>query len=81
MSQKKIIDKARVQEAFSRQARVYEEHAALQKESAERLDFNLSLVETPPKAVLDVGSGTGFLTALAADRWPDAHLFGCGLLF
>ncbi|MBE9535999.1 MAG: methyltransferase domain-containing protein [Proteobacteria bacterium] len=79
MSEKKTIDKGRVKAAFSRQAPVYEEHAALQKESAERLDFNLSLVETSPKTVLDVGSGTGFLTALAAKRWPDAHLFGCDL--
>jgi malonyl-CoA O-methyltransferase len=79
LSEKKIINKDRVKAAFSRQASVYEEHAALQKESAERLDFNLSLVEPSPKAVLDVGSGTGFLTAMAAKRWPDAHLFGCDL--
>lgn len=79
MSTKKTIDKGRVREAFSRQASVYEEHAALQKESAQRLDFNLSLVETSPKRVLDVGSGTGFLTSMAARRWPDAQLIGCDL--
>lgn len=79
MSTKKTIDKNRVREAFSRQASVYEEHAALQKESAQRLDFNLSLLETSPKKVLDVGSGTGFLTAMAAKRWPQAQLIGCDL--
>lgn len=79
MSAKKNIDKGRVREAFSRQASVYEEHAGLQKESAERLDFNLSLVELSPKSVLDVGSGTGFLTSLAANRWPDAKITGCDL--
>jgi malonyl-CoA O-methyltransferase len=76
---KKQIDKERVKRAFSRQAGKYQHEALVQKESAERLDFTLSLMESQPKKILDIGSGTGFLTALAADRWKDADIFCCDM--
>jgi malonyl-CoA O-methyltransferase len=75
----KGIDKKRVRRAFSRQAGLYEQSADLQRESAERLDFTLSLGEAAPGMVLDIGSGTGFLTSLAAKRWPDAQIFCCDM--
>ncbi len=75
----KKIDKKRVQRAFSRQAPTYDSLALLQKEAAERLDFMLSLRESPPERVLDVGSGTGFVTALAASRWKEASFICCDI--
>jgi len=75
----KKIDKQRVKRAFSRQADRYHQEALVQKESAERLDFTLSLMETCPKRILDIGSGTGFLTTLAGRRWKEADIFCCDM--
>jgi len=75
--EKKIIDKERVKRAFSRQAPFYDQNALLQKEAAGRLDFMLSLVEPEPDDVLDIGSGTGFLTSLALKRWDKAKINCC----
>ena len=71
--------KKRIKKAFSSKALNYNKLALVQKESAERLDFNLSLIEKMPQAVLDVGSGTGFLTNLAAERWKEARIFCCDI--
>lgn len=75
----KQIDKQRVKRAFSRQAVTYHRAALVQKESAERLDFTLSLMNSSPKRILDIGSGTGFLTALAGQRWKEAAIFCCDM--
>jgi len=76
---KKIISKQKVKKAFSRQASVYDQHALLQKESAKRLDFILSLVEKQPESLLDIGSGTGFITARALSRWDKAIINCCDI--
>lgn len=75
----KIIDKKRVKKAFSTQAGMYNKEAHLQKESAERLDFTLSLMKFKPKRILDIGSGTGFATSLAAKRWEEAEIVCCDM--
>ncbi len=36
----------------------------------------LAQVVTPPARVVDLGCGTGALTAVIAERWPDAELYG-----
>ncbi len=77
MTAKKHIDKKRVRQSFSRQAAVYDRAARVQKESAERLDFSLSLMDRAPARILDIGSGTGFLTALMVKRWPGAEITCC----
>lgn len=79
MSEKRRPAKNRIKKAFSRKAAEYEKAALIQKESAERLDFTLSLTEAKPQNVLDVGSGTGFLTTHAAARWGEARLFCCDI--
>lgn len=71
--------KKRIKRSFSSKALNYNKLALIQRESAERLDFNLSLIEKTPSTVLDVGSGTGFLTNLAADRWKDSRIFCCDI--
>jgi malonyl-CoA O-methyltransferase len=72
-------DKERIKRAFSKKATAYHQTALVQQESAERLDFNLSLSEKKPAKVLDLGSGTGMLTGLVADRWRDASIFCCDI--
>ena len=76
---KRIIDKKRVKKAFSSQAGSYHKEALLQKESAERLDFTLSLMEFKPNRILDIGSGTGFITDLAAHRWKETDIVCCDM--
>ena len=78
-SEKSSIDKKRIKKAFSKKAIAYHQTALVQRESAERLDFNLSLSEKKPDIVLDLGSGTGMLTGLVADRWKDADIFCCDI--
>lgn len=71
--------KKRIKKAFSSKALDYNRLALIQRESAERLDFNLSLIEQVPSTILDVGSGTGFLTNLAAERWKEARIYCCDI--
>ena len=76
---KNSIDKERIKKSFSKKASAYHQTALVQRESAERLDFNLSLSEKKPDTLLDLGSGTGMLTSLVADRWRDASIFCCDI--
>ena len=73
------VNKERVKSAFSKRSKDYDRDASLQMESAKRLEFTLSLIETPPGTVLDIGSGTGFLTSIAASKWNDAEIFCCDI--
>ena len=73
------IDKERIKRAFSKKASAYHQTALVQRESAERLDFNLSLSKKKPDTLLDLGSGTGLLTGLVADRWKDASIYCCDI--
>lgn len=74
---KKKINKERVKRSFSRRVASYNELALVQAESAQRLDFNLSLLEKSPRNLLDIGSGTGFLTDLVAKRWKETSIYCC----
>ncbi|MFN8389084.1 MAG: methyltransferase domain-containing protein [Bdellovibrionota bacterium] len=57
--------------SFSRSAATYHTHAAVQRRIAERLMHFIS-PELEPKAIVDLGAGTGFLTEALARRFPDA---------
>jgi ubiquinone/menaquinone biosynthesis C-methylase UbiE len=43
------------------------------------LEAALDSVETPPRRVLDLGTGTGSAAFISADRWPEAEVVGVDL--
>lgn len=68
-----------IQHHFDHAAATYDDAAILQKQVAEHLDERLELVQMQPKTVLDVGAGTGILTAKMRKRYPDSKLVAVDL--
>lgn len=58
--------------AFDAAATTYDAASGLQRQVARQLVANAAV--TPPRSILDIGCGTGHVTALAASRWPRARL-------
>lgn len=73
------VDRQQVRRNFSRAARTYEQHDALQREVQnvllERLDFYLQA----PERVVDVGAGTGRGSALLKKRYAKAQVIAMDL--
>lgn len=71
-------DRERVGRSFGRRAGEYDRHAVVQKRVVAR--FLEALDDLPvPRAILDVGTGTGALLGRLADRYPGARLVGVDL--
>lgn len=67
--------KGRIASAFTAQADVYDAAADLQWLVAERLAEQIvSRVRKAPKRILEIGCGTGFLSARLADAFPETRL-------
>jgi malonyl-CoA O-methyltransferase len=69
-----LPEKAAVRRSFGDSAQRYDEHAFLQREIGDRLFERLEYVKAAPARALDLGSGTGYATALLARRYPQAAL-------
>ncbi|MDE2599565.1 MAG: malonyl-ACP O-methyltransferase BioC [Rhodocyclaceae bacterium] len=70
------LEGGHVRRSFDRAALSYDGAAALQRRVADRL---ARLIDIEPAVVLDAGSGTGYGTALLAQRFPQAALFALDL--
>lgn len=65
------LDKDRIRRAFDRAAPTYDAHADVQK----RLALGLAArVEDAPTSILELGCGTGMLTARLRQRFPGARI-------
>ncbi len=65
--------------SFSKAAKLYETHAVLQREIANRLIEKLDYINCDPEVVVDAGCGTGYCSRLLAERFPKAEVTGFDL--
>jgi len=70
-----LPEKRWVGASFSRAACHYDRVAALQRQIGEQLLARLTASAISPKAILDVGAGTGYCTARLVELFPEASLF------
>ena len=68
-----MLDKKTTRQHFERAAKSYDAAAVLQEEVARRICERLDYIKLQPKRVLDVGSGTGFLSKDLVKRYPKAQ--------
>jgi len=69
------LAKRLVRRAFEHAAAGYDAHAVLQREVGARMLARLDYVKIAPGAVLDAGTGTGFVLPLLRDHYPDSKLY------
>lgn len=75
------LDKVKVRKSFDRAASTYNASAVLQQEVASRLLERLDYIRVKPNYVLDLGCGTGVITADILKRYPKAETVALDLAF
>ncbi|WP_196140279.1 malonyl-ACP O-methyltransferase BioC [Aliikangiella sp. G2MR2-5] len=70
------IEKKLIAKAFSDAAEQYDDFAFLQKEVADRTFERLGYMRIKPKAILDVGCGTGYCSRYLRDSFKRAKVTG-----
>jgi malonyl-CoA O-methyltransferase len=74
-----LLDKHKTRLGFERAASTYDANAILQREVGERLLERLDLIKLQPETVLDLGSGTGFISENLLKRYKKARIIGVDL--
>lgn len=72
-----MIDKQKLERRFSRNAKTYDDYAVVQKEMSKKLIEQIRVNE--PAHILEIGCGTGYLTALIANQYPKAKILALDL--
>lgn len=73
------LDKRSLRSSFERAAAGYDEVAVLQRAIADRMLERLDVVKLVPASVLDIGSGTGYVTRALMHRYPRARMHAVDL--
>jgi malonyl-CoA O-methyltransferase len=73
------FNKAEIARTFNQVATRYDQYALLPREIGERLLARLALLKTPPRKILDLGAGTGWLTQQLRQRYPKAQIIGADI--
>ncbi|NOX09931.1 MAG: malonyl-ACP O-methyltransferase BioC [Gammaproteobacteria bacterium] len=68
-----------VRRSFNESATSYDEVAVLQREIGKRLLSRLEFMKVKPRCILDLGAGTGTLTAELVRKYRRAHVLGLDL--
>jgi malonyl-CoA O-methyltransferase len=74
-----MFDKKNTRQHFENAADSYDAAAVLQLEIAKRMGERLDFIKLQPKAVLDVGCGTGFITKDLLKRYPKSKVIALDL--
>jgi len=64
---------------FNRAATTYDSAAIIQQEIGKRLLERLEFIKIDPTVILDLGSGTGFISSALEKKYPKAHLVNLDL--
>lgn len=80
MAERLVLDKRRMRESFKHAAVTYDAAAVLQREIADRLLSRLDLIQLRPRAVLDIGCGTGYDVRKLTKRYPRAQVLGLDIV-
>ena len=67
-------DKNKIKHSFDNKAFSYDDYAIVQKEVSNRLLERLSVIKIQPENILDIGCGTGNLSKMISDLFPNATL-------
>lgn len=73
------FEKKRIALIFNRRAEVYDRHAVIQQRMAHRIMQTLEENRVEAGSILELGCGTGYLTQLLSEYFPDAGLVGMDL--
>jgi len=79
MKSKRLLNKNKIIKAFSKGAKHYDGHAAVQKSVAKELCDIVCSLDGRPKNILDVGTGTGEVAFLLAEKFSNARIIGCDI--
>ncbi|OIP99952.1 MAG: malonyl-[acyl-carrier protein] O-methyltransferase BioC [Zetaproteobacteria bacterium CG2_30_46_52] len=74
-----FISVSQVRRSFSGATSHYDTHAELQREIGRRLLGHLNFTKIEPKAILDIGCGTGFFTRLLAEKYKKSNIYAVDL--
>lgn len=73
------LEKKRIAHIFNRQAKAYDKHAVIQQRMAHRMIQTMDENGVEAEEVLELGCGTGYLTLILSERFPNARLTGIDL--
>lgn len=75
----RLVGKRQTQRVFERAAATYDRSAVLQQEVGRRLLERLEVIRIAPERVLDLGAGTGQVSADLLRRYPQAQVLALDL--
>ena len=70
-----------IKRQFEASASNYDNAAILQREVCDRLISRLDYMQIAPQRILDLGSGTGYLTRALKNKYPKADIIGLDIAF
>jgi len=74
-----MIDKTKVKKFFSRHAHEYDKHSSLQQRMGDKLLAKINSNLKNPKRILDIGSGTGFISKKLHNKFPNSEIICCDI--
>jgi len=74
-----MIDKRKIRQSFNAHASSYDESARLQRRVSEEMAARIKQLDIAPAAILDIGTGTGYMPLGMSRLFPAASIQACDL--